>query len=122
MRAGLWQVTGSGKSAPNVDIACETNRFRILLDEYVNFRTEGPLLRLRALRLLAPLIFTATGLVCWSGCSQAPTPSRHVGRTDDELRDRLRRERNITAASSWTDRATAEQVVAGALRAERGRV
>jgi len=140
-----------------VDIACETNRFRILLDEYVNFRTEGPLLRLRALRLLAPLIFTATGLVCWSGCSQAPTPprskdnsaetrvseilatggsrdlskdetrgghtlSRHVGRTDDELRDRLRRERNITAASSWTDRATAEQVVAGALRAERGRV
>ena len=50
------------------------------------------------------------------------TLSKHVGRTDDELRERLQRERNITAASSWTDRATAEYVVEEALRAERGRV
>ena len=50
------------------------------------------------------------------------TLSKHVARTDDELRERLRRERNITAASTWTDRATAEQVIAEALRVERGRI
>jgi hypothetical protein len=50
------------------------------------------------------------------------TLSKHVGRTDEELRERLRRERNISAASTWTDRATAEEVVAEALRAERGRM
>jgi hypothetical protein len=50
------------------------------------------------------------------------TLSKHVGQTDDELRERLLRERNITAASSWTDRATAEYVIEEALRAERGRV
>jgi hypothetical protein len=50
------------------------------------------------------------------------TLSKHVGRTDAELQERLLRERNITAASTWTDRATAEQVIGGALRAEPGRV
>jgi hypothetical protein len=50
------------------------------------------------------------------------TLSKHVGRTDDELRERLLRERNITAASTWTDRATAEFVIGEALGAERGRV
>jgi hypothetical protein len=50
------------------------------------------------------------------------TLSKHVGRTDDELRERLLRERNITAASTWTDRATAGSVIAEALRAERGRL
>jgi hypothetical protein len=50
------------------------------------------------------------------------TLERHVGRTDNELRERLRRERNISAASTWTDRETAEATVAAALRAERGRV
>ena len=50
------------------------------------------------------------------------TLARHVARTDDELRDRLERERNISAASTWTDRATAEAVVDEALAAERGRV
>ena len=50
------------------------------------------------------------------------TLSRHVGRTDDELRERLLRERNITAASTWTDRATAESVIAEVLEAERGRL
>jgi hypothetical protein len=50
------------------------------------------------------------------------TLKKHVGRTDDELRERLRRERNISAASTWTDRETAEVTVAEALRAERGRV
>jgi len=50
------------------------------------------------------------------------TLSKHVGRTDDELRTRLLHERNIAAASTWTDRATAEYVIGEALRAERGRL
>jgi hypothetical protein len=50
------------------------------------------------------------------------TLARHVARTDDELRERLERERNISAASTWTDRATAEAVVGEALAGERGRV
>jgi len=50
------------------------------------------------------------------------TLGRHVARTDDELRERLARERNISAASTWTDRETAEAVVALVLSAERGRV
>ena len=44
------------------------------------------------------------------------------GFTDDELRQRLARERDISAASTWTDRATAEETVAAALRAERGKI
>lgn len=50
------------------------------------------------------------------------TLRKHVGRTDDELRERLQRERDISAASTWTDRPTAEETVAAALRAERGRI
>jgi len=50
------------------------------------------------------------------------TLERHVARTDEELRERLRRERNISAASTWTDRETAEETVAEALRTERGRI
>jgi hypothetical protein len=43
------------------------------------------------------------------------TLRKHVGRSDDQLRERLRRERNISAASTWTDRETAEQVIGIAL-------
>ncbi|MGB7731427.1 MAG: RNase A-like domain-containing protein [Candidatus Acidiferrum sp.] len=50
------------------------------------------------------------------------TLKKHVGRTDEELRERLRRERNISAASTWTDRETAEVTVAEALRANRDRI
>lgn len=50
------------------------------------------------------------------------TLSRHVARTDAELAERLERERNISAASTWTDRQTAEDTIGEALRAERGRV
>ena len=50
------------------------------------------------------------------------TLSRHVARTDVELAERLEHERNISAASTWTDRETAEEAVAEALRAERERV
>ena len=42
------------------------------------------------------------------------TLARHVGRTDDELRARLARER-VSAASTYEDVATARQVVATAL-------
>ncbi|MGB2663478.1 MAG: RNase A-like domain-containing protein [Candidatus Acidiferrum sp.] len=49
------------------------------------------------------------------------TLKKHVGRTYEELRERLRRERNISAASTWTDRETAEVTVAEALRANRDR-
>ena len=50
------------------------------------------------------------------------TLRKHVGRTDDELRQRLERERDISAASTWTDRTAAEETVAAALRAERGKI
>src|SRR5262249_27585662 len=48
------------------------------------------------------------------------TLSRHVGRTDGELRERLRVEPQISAASTYTDRGTAEHAV-GAAIAEAGR-
>ena len=50
------------------------------------------------------------------------TLSRHVARTDEQLEERLRKERNISAASTWSDRESAEMTVAAALRAERGRI
>ena len=50
------------------------------------------------------------------------TLARHVGRSDDELRERLRRERNISAASTYPDRETAERVVAATLQRERFRI
>ena len=50
------------------------------------------------------------------------TLKKHVGRTDEQLEERLRRERNISAASTWTDRDVAERTVAEALHAERNRV
>ena len=43
------------------------------------------------------------------------TLARHVGKTDDELRERLRREPDISSASTYADRATAEAVVGEAL-------
>jgi len=45
------------------------------------------------------------------------TLARHVGRTDTQLADRLRSERQISAASTYTDRATAERAVGAALAA-----
>jgi hypothetical protein len=50
------------------------------------------------------------------------TLARHVGRTDADLRERLRREPGISAASTYTDRATAERVVARTLARQRSRV
>ncbi len=50
------------------------------------------------------------------------TLRKHVGQTDEQLRDRLREERNISAASTWNDRATAEHAVAVALEENRDRI
>ncbi len=50
------------------------------------------------------------------------TLSRHVGKSDAELRERLRRDRRLSAASTWTDRATAEEVVGAAIGANRIRI
>lgn len=47
---------------------------------------------------------------------------KHVGQTDDELRDRLRRERNISGASTYTDRAAAERAIGDALGRNRDRI
>ena len=43
------------------------------------------------------------------------TLRRHVGKSDGDLRERLARERGISAASTYTGRAEAEEVVAAAL-------
>jgi hypothetical protein len=50
------------------------------------------------------------------------TLARHVARSDDELRERLRRERTLSAASTYPDRETAERVVAATLQRERFRI
>ena len=50
------------------------------------------------------------------------TISRHVGRSDDQLRERLNREPGISAASTYTDQSTAERVVAATLSREQRRV
>lgn len=43
------------------------------------------------------------------------TLSRHVGKSDAELRERLKRERQISAASTYTDRDAAERAAGAAL-------
>ena len=50
------------------------------------------------------------------------TLDKHAGRSDSELRERLDRERNISAASTWTNREVAEQTVGQALRAQRDKI
>lgn len=50
------------------------------------------------------------------------TLKKHVGRSDNELRERLRHERNISAASSYTDRDTAETAVGAAIEVNRARM
>lgn len=50
------------------------------------------------------------------------TLSRHVGWTDAQLAQRLRQDRGIAAASTYTDRATAETAIAAGLSADADRV
>jgi len=47
---------------------------------------------------------------------------KHVGQTDDQLRERLERERRITGASTYTDRAAAEAAVGAAIAASQDRI
>jgi hypothetical protein len=49
------------------------------------------------------------------------TLSRHVGRSDADLRDRLAHE-HVSAASTYSDRMTAEQAVGAALAANHDRI
>jgi hypothetical protein len=50
------------------------------------------------------------------------TLARHVGKTDAELAERLRREPRISTASTYTDRAIAERVVGAVLARSGGRL
>jgi Bacterial CdiA-CT RNAse A domain len=47
---------------------------------------------------------------------------KHVGQTDEQLRDRLEQERHITGASTYTDRSTAEHAVGAAIAQSQGRI
>ena len=47
---------------------------------------------------------------------------KHVGQTDDQLRERLQRERRITGASTYTDRASAEHAVGAAIAESQARI
>ena len=50
------------------------------------------------------------------------TLERHIGRSDEELRNRLAREPDISAASTFTDRETAERVVGTVLQQNQARI
>ena len=50
------------------------------------------------------------------------TLSRHVGLSDADLRERLRSDQRISAASTYPDRLTAEEAVTAAIQANRKRV
>lgn len=50
------------------------------------------------------------------------TLKRHVGRTDEQLAARLREEPGISAASTYTDRPTAEAVIGQTLAANQSRI
>ena len=47
---------------------------------------------------------------------------KHVGRTDEQLLERLDHERNISGASTYTDRATAERTVGAAIAHSQDRI
>jgi len=47
---------------------------------------------------------------------------KHVGRTDDELRERLSEERHISGASTYTDRSTAEHAIGAAIALSQDRI
>ena len=47
---------------------------------------------------------------------------KHVGQTDDQLRERLEREPRITGASTYTDQPAAEQAVGAAIATSQDRI
>lgn len=50
------------------------------------------------------------------------TLRKHVAKTDNELRQRLAREHNLSAASTYTDRESAERVVGTTLNLQRDKI
>jgi hypothetical protein len=60
--------------------------------------------------------------LAWHEQQGGHTLSRHVGRSDSDLAERLEREGGIAAASTFEDRAIAETVVAATLDREEGRI
>lgn len=50
------------------------------------------------------------------------TLRKHVGRTDDELRQRLHHERDISAASTWNDRTSAETAIGAAIADQNSKI
>lgn len=50
------------------------------------------------------------------------TLKRHVGRSDQQLQDRLQDEPNISAASTYTDSQTAETVIANAIESNHDKI
>lgn len=95
-------------------------------------------MRARALHVLRPILgflLALTALVVAAPPAEASkrdlvrdekrgghTVGRHVGRTDEQLRERLRKEPGISAASTYTDLATAEEAVTLAIRSAKKRV
>jgi hypothetical protein len=83
--------------------------------------------RIRTGRKFLALLLTAIVVAGTAGVAQqrrdlsvdesrgGHTLARHVGKTDAELAERLRRERQISAASTYNDRATAEMSVGAAI-------
>ncbi len=47
---------------------------------------------------------------------------KHVGQTEEQLRERLQRERNITGASTYTDLSSAEHAVGAAIAQSQGQI
>jgi len=47
---------------------------------------------------------------------------KHVGQTEEQLRERLGRERDITGASTYTDRSAAEHAVGAAIAQSQGQI
>jgi Bacterial CdiA-CT RNAse A domain len=74
-----------------------------------------PSILLRVLALLLALAAPAGHDLSVDEAMGGHTLARHVGKTDAELIERLRREPQISSASTYTDRATAERVVGAAL-------
>ncbi|MGE3507765.1 MAG: RNase A-like domain-containing protein [Vicinamibacterales bacterium] len=72
----------------------------------------------RALAGIAPVLYDLAADEVLGG----HTIARHVGKTDRELADRLRREPQISAASTYTDLVTARRVVAAALASSQARI
>ncbi|HYD99247.1 MAG TPA: RNase A-like domain-containing protein, partial [Alphaproteobacteria bacterium] len=94
-------------------------------------------IRAFAVRSVAALVLAAAALPAAARCVPDRFPAgwleeqedagghtleRHVGKDDRFLLDRLARQPNIAAASTFDDRRTAERVIAAALSANRRRL